>query len=73
MDSYNNVMSIKNDDGHISFIILAIYVDDNIPVSNDIYMLNLENEALCQRFKMDDRGEDHSKKTLSSWYVDQAR
>ena len=31
--------SIKNSDGHISFVILAVYVDDIIPVSNDIVML----------------------------------
>ena len=34
-------------------------MDDLIPVSNDIDMLNSEKEALCQRFKMDDRGEAH--------------
>ena len=34
-------------------------MDDLIPVSNDIDMLNSEKEALCQRFKMDERGEAH--------------
>ena len=53
------VKSVRNDDGHISFVILGVYVDDLIPVSNDIDMLNSEKEALCQRFKMDDRGEAH--------------
>ena len=32
-------------------------MDDLIPVSNDIDMLNSEEEALCRRFDMDDRGE----------------
>ena len=53
------VKSIRNNDGHISFVILGVYVDDLIPVSNDIDMLNSEKEALCRRFKMDDRGEAH--------------
>ena len=53
------VKSIKNHDGHLSFVILGVYVDDLIPVSNDIDMLNSEKAALCQRFKMDDRGEAH--------------
>ena len=64
------VKSIRNDDGHISFVTLGVYVDDLIPVSNDIDMLNSEKEALCQRFKMDDRGEAHY---ISSWDVDQDR
>ena len=54
-DECTYVKSIRNDDGHISFVILGVYVDDLIPVSNDIDMLNSEKEALCQRFKMDDR------------------
>ena len=53
------VKSIKNDNGHISYVILGVYVDDIIPVSNDVAMLNSEKEALCRRFKMDDRGEAH--------------
>ena len=42
------VKSIRNDDGRMSFVILGVYVDDLIPVSNDIDMLNSEKEALCQ-------------------------
>jgi hypothetical protein len=34
------VQSIKNDNGFISFVVLAVYVDDIIPISNDINMLN---------------------------------
>ena len=33
-DSFLYVKSIRDDDGHISFIILGIYMDDIIPVSN---------------------------------------
>ena len=60
------VKSIKTDNGHISYVILGVYVDDIIPVSNDVAMLNSEKEALCRRFKMDDRGEAHH---LLAWYV----
>jgi hypothetical protein len=41
------VKSIKTDNGHISYVILGVYVDDIIPVSNDVAMLNSEKEALC--------------------------
>ena len=50
---------IKKSDGQISFVILAVYVDDIIPVSNDISMLNGEKESLCRRFEMVDKGEAH--------------
>ena len=42
-----------------SFIILAIYVDDIIPISNDISLLNKEKDALCKKFEMVDNGEVH--------------
>ena len=52
------VKSTRNDDGHISFVILGVYMDDLIPVSNEqnVDMLNSEKEVLCQQFKMDGRG-----------------
>ncbi|CAB4023506.1 Hypothetical predicted protein [Paramuricea clavata] len=53
------VKSVKKDGGRISFVILGVYMDDIIPVSNDIQMLNSEKKALSERFKMDDRGEVH--------------
>ena len=53
------VKSEKKDDGFISFVILAIYVDDIIPVSNDVNMLKVEKESLCQEFEMTDQGEIH--------------
>ena len=39
--------------------IFAVYVDDIIPASNDISMLNAEKESLCRRFEMVDKGEAH--------------
>ena len=53
------VMSEKKDDGFISFVILAVYVDDIIPVSNDVNMRKVERESLCKEFEMVDQGEIH--------------
>ena len=53
------VKSEKKIDGFISFVILAVYVDDIIPVSNDVNMLKVEKESLCQEFEMTDQGEIH--------------
>ena len=36
----------------INFVILAVYVDDVIPVSNNIDMLQAEKSALHERFEM---------------------
>ena len=36
-----------------------MYVDDIIPVSNDIDMLNAEKDMLCKHFEMTDQGEIH--------------
>ena len=58
-DSCIYVKSIKNEDGFISFVILAVYIDDIIPLSNDIVMLNAEKKLLCQHFEMTDQGETH--------------
>ena len=49
----------KKPDGHISFVILAVYVHDITPVSNDISMLTAEKESLCRRFEMVDKREAH--------------
>ena len=51
------VKSVKEANGHISFVILGVYVDDIIPVSNDPAMLKVEKAALCERFEMIDHGE----------------
>ena len=53
------IKQIKNSTGKISFVILAIYVDDMLPVSNDIDFLNVEKKSLCDRFEMTDQGEVH--------------
>ena len=53
------VKSVKEANGHISFVILGVYVDDIIPVSNDPAMLKAEKAALCERFEMIDQGEIH--------------
>ena len=53
------VKSVKNSDGRISFVILAVYVDNIMPVSNDKVMLNAEKASLCKKFDMIDQGEVH--------------
>ena len=53
------VKSVKEANGHISFVILGVYVDDIIPVSNDPAMLKAERAALYERFEMIDQGEIH--------------
>ena len=53
------VKSMKVVNGHISFVILGVYVDDIIPVSNDTALLKAEKAALCERFEMVDQGEIH--------------
>ena len=44
--------TVKRDDGFIRFVILAVYVDDIIPVVNDVKMLNAEKESLCKEFEI---------------------
>ena len=51
--------SVKEASGHISFVILGVYVDDIIPVSNNPALLKAEKAALCERFEMIDQGEIH--------------
>ena len=53
------VKSVKEPNGHISFVILGVYVDDIIPVSNNPPLLKAEKAALCERFEMTDLGEIH--------------
>ena len=53
------IKQIKNSNSKISFVILAVYVDDMLPVSNDIDFLNAEKKSLCDRFEMTDQGEIH--------------
>ena len=42
-----------------SFVILAIYVDDVIPVSNNTQMMEAEKSKLKKKFKMVDKGPIH--------------
>lgn len=51
--------SVKEANDHISFVILGVYVDDIIPVSNNPVLLKAEKAALCERFEMIDQGEIH--------------
>ena len=64
--------SVKEANCHISSVILGVYVDDIIPVSNDPAMLKAEKAALNvrERFKMIDLEDNY---LLSSWYINQAR
>ena len=53
------VKSVKEANDRISFVILGVYVDDIIPVSNNPALLKAEKAALCERFEMVDQGEIH--------------
>ena len=53
------VKSVKEANGHISFMMLGLYVDDIIPVSNNPALLKAEKAALRGRFEMIDQGEIH--------------
>ena len=48
------IKSLGND-----FIILALYVDDVIPISNDVSILEKEQQKLKNKFKMVDNGDIH--------------
>ena len=45
--------------GCISFVIMGVYVDEIIPVSNNHALLKAEKAALCERFETIDQGEIH--------------
>ena len=49
--------SVKQSDGRISFVIMVVYVDDIIPISNDTPFMIKEKEAICNEFDMVDNGE----------------
>ena len=70
-----SVKSVKQENSFTSFMILAVYVDDIIPVSNDPETLALEKQLLSNEFQLVDQGElqyilgmsikrDREKKTL---------
>ena len=51
------IKSFKDPNGHIKFIILLLYVDDIVPVGNDISLMAAEKAALCEEYDMVDNGE----------------
>ena len=68
-DSCIYVKSMKQENGFISFVILGVYVDDIILVSNDPEMLASEKQLLSNEFQMVDQGELQ----YYPWYVHQER
>ena len=50
------IKSVKQESGFISFVILAVYVDDIIPASNNPEMLASEKKFLSDEFQMVDQG-----------------
>ena len=53
------VKTEKEHDGQINFIILGVYVDDIVVVSNNTAMLETEKKKLSARFEMADHSEIH--------------
>ena len=47
----------KREDGQIKFVIFPFYVDDVIPLSNDVEWMKREKAALSERFELVDNGE----------------
>ena len=58
-DSCLYVKSVKQSNGKVDFIILALYVDDILLFSNNIDMLTKEKILLARRFKVEDLDEVH--------------
>ena len=58
-DSCLYIKSIKEDNGQVKFVIIALYVDDILIVSNNNEMLNAEKKLLGQKFDMVDQGKLH--------------
>ena len=46
-------------DGKVVIMIIAVYVDDTVVMSNSLEILNREKAMISERFSMDDRGEIH--------------
>ena len=51
--------SVKQMNGKIDFVIIALYVDDILLFSNNTEMLKKEKLALAKRFKVEDFGDLH--------------
>ena len=53
------IKSVVSASGKINFVIIAIYVDDMIFLSNNVEMLKKKKAAIAKRFKVEDLGEIH--------------
>ena len=53
------IKSVKIEKSQVSFVILALWVDDILLFSIDAQMLKKEKELLSKRFVMTDQGEVH--------------
>ena len=53
------IKSVRQSNGRIDFVILAIWVDDILMLSNNIDMLTDGKVSLGSRFKVEDLGEMH--------------
>jgi len=58
-DSCLYVKTVKDVIGKINFVILALYVDDILLMSNSTDMVAREKESLSKRFNISDQGEVH--------------
>ena len=54
------VKTVKDVNGKINFVILALFVDDILLMSNSTDMVARAKESLSKRFKISDQGEVHS-------------
>ena len=52
-------VKIIRDENGGQFVIHVVYVDDIIPISNNLTMLETEKTLLCDKFEMVDNGEAH--------------
>ena len=51
------VKTVRGDDGKLKFVILGVYVDDIIPVSNNTEFMLAEKAKICNQYEMVDNGE----------------
>ena len=58
-DSCLYIKSMQKDAKKVDFVIIALYVDDILIISNNIEMVNEEKQLLSERFEMVDQGELH--------------
>ena len=51
------IKTVQETNGQINFVILGVYVDDIVQVSNNTDLLKAEKAALCKKFEMVDQGD----------------